>query len=122
VWTSRTAGTAAAVAGGVVSLILLLVAGKSTPLLLLIMFFGWVLLPFALLILGIRTARSSEPMRSALSFMSIVLSLVSIVVYLYFTLHPPATTPARVWLLTPGSSLVVIVAVYAYGRFRGGAD
>lgn len=112
----HTAGAAAAVLGAAVSLILLLMAGINTPLLLLIMFVGWVVHPFALLGAGIVSTRVSDRTHTALAITSLVVALVSIGIYSYFTIYPLSTTPARTWLLTPALSLIVIAVVFLSTR------
>jgi hypothetical protein len=114
----RIVGTVAAGIGAVVSLLLLLNTGKSTPPLLLVMFIGWVALPFAALGIGILRKGLSDSLHCALSITSIVVAVVSIAVYAYFTIFPLAATPARTWLLTPGFSLVAIAAVFLFVRLR----
>ena len=116
----RTVGTVAAVIGAAVSLFLLLNAGKNTPLFLLIMFVGWVALPFVTVIAGIVWDRLSDRMHSAFEFTSIANTLGSIGCYIYFTINPLETTPARTWLITPGVALIVIAAVFLFVRPRTG--
>jgi hypothetical protein len=116
--TLRITGAVAATVGAAVSLLLLMMTGKNTPPLLLLMFIAWVALPFVVLLIGIIWKRFSDQVRSAFSTTSIVITLVSIAVYSYFTLWPLFTTPARTWLLTPGFSLVVTALVFLYVRSR----
>lgn len=111
-------GVVASIIGATVSVTLLLIAGKSTPTLLLVMFVGWVALPFVMLLVGIVWKGISELIRTAFSATSIVVTLASIAVYSYFTLWPLPSTPARTWLLMPAFSLIAIVAVVLFARFR----
>ena len=111
-------GVVASIIGATVSVTLLLIAGKSTPLFLLVFFVGWVALPFVVLLVGIVWKGISELVRTAFSATSIVVTLASIAVYSYFTLWPLPSTPARTWLLVPAFSLIAIVAVVLFARFR----
>lgn len=116
------AGTVAAIVGAAVSLILLLKAGTNTPLVLLIMFVGWIAHPFVLLAAGIVWTRLSDRTRTALAITSLIVALVSIGIYTYFTIYPLSTTPARTWLLTPALSLIVIAVVFLSTRSSKGQN
>ena len=111
---------AAAALGGAASIGLLLAAGRNTPPVLLFLFVGWVALPFAVIaVVSFYSARWSRVTRQTTELAAVVIVPVSVAIYAYFTVWPPATTPARTWLLVPAISLLLIVIAVPTGSVFG---
>ena len=105
-------GLIVAITGGLASIGLLLAAARNTPRLLLILFIGWVVIPFAALVAAnLYVPRWSTPYKTALSFATVFIAIVSVLVYGFFTIWPPASTPARTWLLVPAASWLLMIAL-----------
>jgi len=105
-------GLIVAITGGLASIGLLLAAARNTPRLLLILFIGWVVIPFAALVAAnLYVPRWSTPYKTALSFATVFIAIVSVLVYGFFTIWPPASTPARTWLLVPAASWLLMITL-----------
>ena len=110
--TANLSGLIVAITGGLASIGLLLAAARNTPRLLLILFIGWVVIPFAALVAAnLYVPRWSTPYKTALSFATVFIAIVSVLVYGFFTIWPPASTPARTWLLVPAASWLLMIAL-----------
>jgi len=110
--TANLSGLIVAITGGLASIGLLLAAARNTPRLLLILFIGWVAIPFAALVAAnLYVRRWSSPYKTALSFATVFIAIVSVLVYGFFTIWPPASTPARTWLLVPAASWLLMIAL-----------
>lgn len=100
---------AAAVAIG-----LLLSVPGHPPLLLVVAFAIWVLVPFAGLAWALAASkRWPASTRTALHVVAVVVVLGSLAVYTHTVLRPPRTTPARMWVLVPVVSSLLLAAAVA---------
>jgi len=117
--TANRPGVVAAIAGGVTSLGLLLTASQKAPAILLILFVGWVGLPFvALFFLNLYVPRWNTPTKTALTVLTFVITVLSVLIYGYFTFWPLSSTPARTWLIVPAVSCALIVALPVFTLLR----
>ena len=91
--------------------------GTRTPVLLLIMFIGWVLLPFAVLLL-LQQAASAWPAsrQAALYGVMLLVSVVALVVYGVVVFGPPRAKPAAMFLVVPLLSWLPIAIVWWRSR------
>jgi len=104
----------AAVIGAVGSVALMLYAGRANQYILVtVLFVFWVLAPFVTLAWADRlSVRWSVVTRTALHWMTLVIALGSLAIYVYRVLRPPRTTGAFVFVAVPvASCLLAAIAV-----------
>lgn len=92
--------------------------GSPIPVILLVLFTGWVLSPFAALLLAGRVSkRWPVHIQNTLHRLMLIVALVSLIVYGYVAWSPPRPKPASVFLLVPlGSWLLLTLAAVALRR------
>jgi hypothetical protein len=92
--------------------------GRNAPVFLVVLFAGWILAPFAALLLADRKGRHwSLVTRVTLYILTIVLSLGSVALYADVVLRPPASTPAARFVVVPVASLLLMAIVIPLARF-----
>jgi uncharacterized membrane protein YhaH (DUF805 family) len=92
----------AAIVGALGSEALMLVVGRTAPTLLLVMFTLWVLSPFAgLYIAHLIARRWSEATRNALYWVTLIISVISLLIYGYFAFSPQPQKPTFIFVVTP---------------------
>src|SRR3954469_17261322 len=102
----------ATVIGASGSLAFMIYSGRHAPPLLLVMFVFWVLSPYVLLWWANRAAaRWAAPTRSAVQFITLVVSVGSVAVYARDTLGPPHPQAAFVYTVIPPASWLLIALV-----------
>ena len=98
--------------GATGSFVLMLRCGHP-PLFLRVLFAGWVLSPFAVLVLAdTRARRWSVPARATLYGVMMVLTVGSLVFYQGMVPMPVDSRPAAVFLVVPAGSWVLLVAMW----------
>ena len=106
---------AASATGSMISMVRV---GRNAPLFLLVVFAGWILAPFAAMLLADRKGTQwSLVTRVTLYILTIVLSLGSVALYADVVLRPPASTPAARFVVVPVASLLVLAIVIPLARF-----
>ena len=104
----------AVVVGSLGSVGLMLYVGQRTPPFLLGMFLGWVLAPFVgLTWANMVSKRWSRLDRAMLVGLTLAVALGSVTIYGDVVLRPPKSTPARMFLLVPLGSLLLLAIVVA---------
>lgn len=105
----------AAVVGAVGSVALMLYAGRQNQhILVTVLFVFWVLGPFVALAWADRMAvRWSVVTRTALHWMTLVITVASLAIYVYRVLRPPRTTGAFVFVAVPVASCLLAAIVVA---------
>src|SRR5882762_782446 len=106
----------AAVVGAVGSMALMLYAGRANQhILVTVLFVFWVLAPFVVLAWADRmSVRWSVGTRTALHWMTLVITVGSLAIYVLRVLRPPRTTGAFVFVAVPvASCLLAAIAVAA---------
>jgi hypothetical protein len=108
----RAVALTAAVAGAVGSVGLMLLAGHP-PVLLRILFSIWVLSPFIAFILADVVGKGwSAITRMTLHCVMLVVTLISLALYVNTVLRPPESTPAYMFVVVPlGSWILMLVVV-----------
>jgi len=104
----------ATVFGAVGSVALMLYAGRANQhILVTVLFVFWVLAPFVALAWADRmSVRWSVVTRTALHWMTLVITVGSLAIYVYRVLRPPRTTGAFVFVAVPvASCLLAAIAV-----------
>jgi hypothetical protein len=110
----RAAALIAAVVGGLGSVVLMLIAAQHPPLLLLILFVLWVLAPFAALAwASIKSMRWTVLIRATICYLTLVITLLSLTIYVYRVLNPPKSTGAFIFVAVPGASWLLVIIVVA---------
>jgi hypothetical protein len=109
----RAAGVAAAVVGAVASVGLTVWLGRNNPsVVLMVLFVGWVLGPFAGLLVAHRLSTSwSDLTRVTLHSVMLVIAVASVVVYGDVAVRPRATQAFTFLVLPLCSWLVMVIAV-----------
>ena len=104
-----------ALVSGLASIVLMLVAFRRNPSdILRLIFIVWVSFPFALLGVGNLVAkRWAARTRSTLQYVTLVVSIVSVVIYLYVVLRPAKAQGAFAFIALPPISAMLIVLVVA---------
>ena len=122
----RAAALIAVLVGAAGSVGLMLRAGRSSDeRLLVILIAGWLLAPFAALVLAHMVSRRwSVPTRATLYCLMLVLTLGSLAIYVGDAFGPPTTVvyvgvPLASWLLI---ALVIPIAAFAAGRLSRRGD
>lgn len=111
----------AVVAGAAASLGPLFYVGRRTPRFLLVLFVGWVLAPFAALVLAdVLSRRWSVAARTTLHVVTLILPIGSFVSYLSVALKPPAAQRAPMFVLMPIVSWIVMLTVIPIAAFVSG--
>lgn len=123
----RKASLITAVVGGLGSVCLMLMSGLRPPVLLIVLFIGWVLAPFAALVIAnLVSGRWSIITRNALYSVMLVVTLCSLTIYGFVLVRPVAPQPAFPYVTVPiGSWLfsaiaLAVAALIARGRARRG--
>jgi FtsH-binding integral membrane protein len=110
----RTASLIAAAVGALGSVCLMLMAGLHPPVLLVVLFIGWVLAPFAALVLAIILSRRwSEFTKNTVYAVTFVVAICSLAVYGYVLVRPAASQPAFPYVAVPLLSWLLIFASVA---------
>jgi len=109
------------VAGAVSSVALMLQVGQrddsTIPPLLLVLFTGWVVSPFAALLLTEIVAKRRSIERATLHWMMLIVTVTSLAIYAYVAFAPPKPQPAFWFLIVPLASWVLLaIAVIASRR------
>lgn len=110
----RSTAQVAAVVGAVGSLALMLYAGRANQhIFVTVLFVFWVLAPFvALAWVDRMSVRWSVVTRTALHWMTLVITAGSLAIYVHRVLRPPRTTGAFVFVAVPvASCLLAAIAV-----------
>src|SRR6266508_3813731 len=110
----RSSARVAAVVGAVGSMALMLYAGRGNQhILVTVLFVFWVLAPFVTLAWADRmSVRWSVVTRTTLHWMTLVITVGSLAIYVHRVLRPPRTTGAFVFVAGPvASCLVAAIAV-----------
>jgi hypothetical protein len=93
--------------------------GASIPFILLIFFTIWVVSPFVgLLHADLAPRRPPVGSRAWLHGVTLLIALVSLVIYGFFALGPPRPKPASIFLLVPLGSWVLFTMVQAGRRSK----
>jgi len=105
----------AAVVGAVGSVALMLYAGRANQhIFVTVLFVFWVLAPFVTLAWADRmSVRWSAVTRTALRWMTLVITVGSLAIYLQRVLRPPRTTGAFVFVAVPVASCLLAAIVVA---------
>lgn len=107
----RYAITALIVTGAILSLALMFYVGqRQRSILLIVLFTGWVLAPFAALVLAQVTSERRRLRRARVRVLSIVITLASVAIYGVVAFGPHRAQPARFFLVVPATSLLLIAA------------
>ena len=116
----RPAALIATLLAAVGSIGLMLRVGSRAPVFLIVLFFGWVLAPFGALLFADRAShRWSDPARTTLYAVMLIVALVSLALYADVVIRPPARTPASRFLLVPVASWVLMALAIGARRITG---
>lgn len=106
-------------AGAAGSVALTFWAGRQSPQhLLIVLIAGWVLAPFAALVVAhVVSTRWAPLTRTALYGVTLVVSLGSLAVYVHDVLRPPKAQAAAVFVAVPAASWLLIAIVVPMAAF-----
>lgn len=98
--------------GAVGSIGLFLLARQQAPILIIVLFVGWLAAPFVVLFLALSySERWSALAQTALYYVTLVITVVSLAIYGYQILWPRPSTPAFYWVAVPPASVVLMIVV-----------
>lgn len=103
---------AVAVISGISSVSLMLLSGLRPPSFLIVLFIGWVLAPFAGLVLGILISpRWKSALRNTIYVVTYVLATCSLAIYGFVLAKPLSSQPAFPYVAVPIGSWLLIAIV-----------
>jgi hypothetical protein len=119
----RVLGVIAATFGAVGSEALMLFVGRTAPTILLVLFTLWVLSPFAgLYVAHIIAGRWSVATRNTLYWVTLIISVISLLVYGYFAFSPQRQTPTFIFVVLPpvswGTAILCLAVAALVSRSR----
>jgi hypothetical protein len=104
----------AALIGGLGSVALMLMSGLRPPVFIIILFIAWVLSPFVVLSVGVILAsRWSTKTRGTLYWLTRLITVSSLAIYIYVLVKPLQSQPAFPYVAVPIGSGVIILAILA---------
>ena len=110
--TLRKASLTVCIIGAALSIILFLLASQQAPISIVFLFVGWLLAPFVVLLFAhVFANRWSALTQTALYWMTLLTTVVSVAIYAYQFIWPRQSTPAFYWVAVPPASTLLAIAV-----------
>ena len=98
--------------GVVGSVGLFLITSRQTPLLVIVLFIGWLSAPYALSLLAHYFSKGWQAgTQRTLYLGNIVVTFISLAIFLYQVIWPRQSTPAFFWVAVPPASAILLVLI-----------